>query len=73
MVSETSIGFEHEFYILVTKQKQTGTEVYLSCPKLDKIRSDIKIALHPVIEHDSKNHTPTLDIEPKRRCCTTMS
>lgn len=64
MVSETSIGFEHEFYILVTKQKQTGTEVYLSCPKLDKIRSDIKIALHPVIEHDSKNHTPTLDIEP---------
>ena len=64
MVSETSIGFEHEFYILVTKQKQTGTEVYLSCPKLDKIRSDIKIALHPVIAHDSKNHTPTLDIEP---------
>ena len=42
----------------------TGTEVYLSCPKLDKIRSDIKIALHPVIEPDSKNHTPTLDIEP---------
>jgi len=29
---------------------------------------NIKIALHPVIAHDSKNHTPTLDIEPKTKC-----
>ncbi len=41
------------------------TEIYLSCPKTGEFSSNIKTALHPVIEHDSKNHTPILDIEPK--------
>ncbi len=34
-------------------------------PKTGEFSSNIKTALHPVIEHDSKNHTPTLDIEPE--------
>ncbi len=32
--------------------------------KADEFSLNIKTALHPVIEHDSKNHTPTLNIEP---------
>ena len=41
--------------------------VYLPYLKIVILLKNIKIALMPVMKRDSKNHTPTLDTEPKKR------
>ena len=70
MESETLIVSGQESFIALSDSNWTtlkNTEAYLACLKTGIIDVNIKRALNIVMERDSKNPTPTIDTEPKKR------
>ncbi len=65
MESETLTGSVHGYFIVHHRKNGRDMEAYLACPKTANSRVNHKNGSKQRMERDSKNPTPTIDIEPK--------